>query len=54
MLKRLEHSPGWYYVSIFGWQPFAFLMHGGWIFLSFAWFKRFIWDVPKQRGWRWG
>lgn len=44
---------GWYYFAVGGWQPFKFLQHGGWIYLSAAWFKRFAFDIPRARGWRW-
>jgi hypothetical protein len=52
MVKRGD--PGWWYVSIYGRRPFRFLMHGGWVFLNWSWLKRFLIDVPRERGWRWG
>lgn len=44
----------WVYLSFGDFRPFGFLQHGGWFCLSLPWWKRFLWDVPKQRGWRWG
>jgi hypothetical protein len=49
-----EHSNGWYYVSVCGIRPFKFLMHGGWVYLNPRWLWRFLWVVPKERGWHWG
>ena len=48
------HSKRWVYIAIGKWQPFAKLMHGGWIYLNWRWLWRFLYVVPKERGWRWG
>lgn len=45
---------GWVYVAFGSWQPFKWLMHGGWICLSLKWIWRFAVVVPRMRGWRWG
>lgn len=38
-LRKHEHSRGWYYLSIFGWQPFARFGHGGWVCLNWKWLR---------------
>jgi hypothetical protein len=43
----------WFYFAVGEWQPFKFLMHGGWFTFNLKWFKRYAWDIPKKRGWRW-
>ena len=45
---------GWFYFAIESWQPFKFLMHGGWACLDLKWLWRYLFVVPKQRSWRWG
>jgi len=52
-VKAAGGNLGWFYFAINGWQPFRFLQHGGWVCLSLGWLKRYLWDVPKARGWRW-
>lgn len=32
-------NPGWYYFDLFGWLPFARFNHGGWVVLSFQWWR---------------
>ena len=52
-LRKRAASWRWWYLSLFGWRPFAFLRHGGWVYLSLPWFKRFGVDTRRERGWRW-
>ncbi len=48
-----KKTGGWYYLSVFGWQPFAWAKHGGWFTLHPKWLWRFAVTVPRTRGWRW-
>jgi hypothetical protein len=34
-----KSAPRWYYLSIFGWQPFARFGASGWVYLNWRWLK---------------
>lgn len=46
---RRGTAPRWFYLSIFGWQPFKWAKHNGWFMLSFAWFWRFTVGIRLER-----